>query len=110
MHEKTKACQISRETKEKVYERDDHHCVWCGRWCEVDNACAHFISRARGGLGTEKNILTLCAKCHYEYDNANGTTSRKTKEGHFRHYLKKKYTDWKEEDLIYDKWKQFKTR
>lgn len=110
MNDKTKACQITRATKEKVYLRDGQHCILCGRWCEVDNACAHFISRARGGLGIEQNILTLCPTCHYEYDNANRVTSRKQKEELFRGYLKEKYPDWKEEDLIYDKWRCFKTR
>lgn len=108
MHERTKASQISKSTKEKVYLRDGGHCVLCGKWCEVDNSCAHFISRARGGLGIEENILTLCHACHYEYDNANRVTSRKFKEDYFRDYLKSKYPNWREEDLIYDKWRCFK--
>ena len=108
MHEKTKACQISRKTKERVYARDNGYCVLCGRYCQVDNACAHFISRARGGLGIEKNILTLCPACHYEYDNANRVTSRKFKEEFFRKYLMEKYDDFNEEELVYDKWRSFK--
>ena len=110
MHLKTKACKIPKAVKEKVYLRDGCHCVLCGKPVEVDNACAHFISRARGGLGIEQNILTLCHTCHYSYDNDNKLTTRKQKEEFFANYLKGKYPDWKEEDLIYDKWRIFKTR
>lgn len=110
MHEKTKACKITRQTKEKVYLRDGGHCVLCGRWCQVDNASAHYISRARGGLGIEENILTLCHECHYSYDNANRQSTRKEKEDYFRNYLRSKYEDWDERRLTFDKWGFFKTR
>ena len=109
MHDKTKACRISKATKEKVYLRDGCHCLLCGRWVSVENASAHFISRARGGLGIEENILTLCHECHYSYDNANVETTRKQKEEYFRNYLKSKYSGWNEGNLTYDKWRAFKT-
>lgn len=108
MHTKTKCCQIPKAVKEKVYLRDGCHCILCGRPVEVENACAHFISRARGGLGIEQNILTLCHRCHNAFDNENRITTRKEKEEYFRNYLKEKYPDWREEDLIYDKWRFFK--
>lgn len=108
MHLKTRVCQIPKAVKEKVYLRDGCHCILCGRPVEVENACAHFISRARGGLGIEQNILTLCHRCHNAFDNENRITTRKEKEEYFRTYLKNKYPEWREEDLIYDKWRFFK--
>lgn len=110
MHTKTKFCQIPKAVKEKVYLRDGCHCILCGRSVEVENACAHFISRARGGLGIEQNILTLCHRCHNAFDNENRITTRKEKEEYFRNYLKEKYPDWDEKELVYDKWRFFKKR
>lgn len=109
MHTKTKACQISKATREKVYLRDGCHCVLCGKWADVSNACAHFIPRSRGGLGIEQNILTLCHDCHTAYDNGNRDTTRQEKEKYFREYLQSKYDNWSEEALVYDKWRFFKT-
>lgn len=110
MHLKTKVCQIPKAVKEKVYLRDGCHCILCGSPVDVENACAHFISRARGGLGIEQNILTLCHRCHNAFDNENRITTRKEKEEYFRTYLKEKYPDWDEKELVYDKWRFFKKR
>lgn len=59
--------------KEAVWERDHHRCIVCGSPYGMPNA--HIISRARGGLGVEKNIVTLCQECHRRYDQS-------TKEDH----------------------------
>lgn len=96
---RTKACEISRETKEKVYERDGGLCIICHQ-AGIPNA--HYIRRSQGGLGIEQNIVTLCPKCHNSFDNGfkreeYGTIIQK--------YLKNQYTDWNEKDLIYNKWK-----
>lgn len=70
MHKRTKACMIPKAVKEKVWERDGHRCVGCGRWVPVECACAHYIARSHGGLGIEENVLTLCPSCHAEYDQS----------------------------------------
>lgn len=98
-HERTKATDIPKKVKEKVYERDEQKCVVCGVWCPPECACCHYIGRGRLGLGIEKNIITLCPRCHYSLDN--GEVGREK----IRKYLESKYPDWNEKDLIYSKWK-----
>ena len=88
MHKRTRACQIPRKVKEKVWERDGHRCVGCGRWVPVDCACAHYIARSHGGLGIEENVLTLCPVCHAEFDQS--SNRRKLREI-YGEYLKTRY-------------------
>ena len=106
MHARTKATNIPRSVKEKVYERDEGKCLICGRVVYVDNACCHYISRARLGLGIEENILTLCNDCHRDFDGA----GRKKYEPYIRSYLKSKYPGWNEMKLIYSKWSCFEEK
>ena len=96
MKKRTKALAISREVKDAVWERDKHCCVWCGSPFAEPNA--HYIARSQGGLGIEKNILTLCRECHRRYDQ---TVHRKIMRVFFRDYLKDKYADWDEDSLVY---------
>ena len=96
MNKRTKALMIPKEVKEAVFKRDEYSCVWCGSG--AGEPVAHFIPRSHGGLGVERNILTLCAACHRRYDQ---THHRKTMEKYFRGYLKRRYRGWKEEELIY---------
>lgn len=96
---RTKALEIPKEVKAKVYERDGGCCIWCGSPDGQPNA--HYIPRSRGGLGTEENILTLCWECHMKFDQ---TTARAKMGEYFRKYLISKYADWREENLYYKKW------
>ena len=105
MSKRSKACDISQATKKKVWKRDNEHCIICGKWVPVSCANAHFIPRSKSGLGIEQNILTLCFECHRDFDNSD---KRKEYEVKFRKYLQKIYGEnWKEEDLMYNKWKNF---
>ena len=106
MRTDTKARSIPKEVKIRVSERDSIDgwpcCINCGRptpdgGTEWSNA--HYISRAQGGLGIEKNILTLCWSCHQKYDGPERNTLRPI----LRRYLREHYDDWDEEDLIYKK-------
>lgn len=97
-HKMTKACEISKETKEAVYERDGGRCVYCQSNKGLPNA--HFIPRSHGGLGIEENILTLCPNCHHDFDN---TDNRQHMKEYFRGYLKAKYHGWEEKNLYYRK-------
>lgn len=70
---RSKATDISMSVKKKVFERDKGKCVVCGNCINV-MPNAHILSRAKGGLGVETNIVTLCTnftfnQCHYKYDN-----------------------------------------
>lgn len=104
MSKRSKACDISPKVKEVVWSRDSQKCIYCGKWVPKTCANAHFIARSHSGLGVEQNILTLCPNCHFNYDNSD---KRKEYREIFKQYLKEKYQDWSEEDLVYNKWKNF---
>ena len=95
---RSKKCDISQKVKNIVWERDLHRCIFCGRSQGMPNA--HYISRAKGGLGIEQNIVSLCIICHNNFDNSD---MRNYYKEYIRNYLISKYPDWKEEDLIYRK-------
>lgn len=60
---------------------------------------------ANGGMGIEENIVTLCMKCHHEFDNG----SHHQEYGEIiENYLRSKYIDWDKSKLIFNKWKDFK--
>ena len=94
---RTKALEIPPKVKEKVLDRDEC-CVWCGKQGQPN---AHYIARSQGGLGIEENILTLCYDCHRRYDQS---TERQKMREFFKEYLKTKYSEWNEENLIYKKY------
>ncbi|MBE7092737.1 MAG: HNH endonuclease [Clostridiales bacterium] len=97
---RSRATDIPKKVKEKVYERDNGCCILCGRpgnpWC-------HFISRQKGGLGIEQNIVTLCNDCHREYDESSGTMHQ-TIRFTIKEYLLGHYPNLSEKDLVYKKW------
>ena len=93
---RSKACDIPKSVKDKVWARDGEKCIVCGNPYAMPSC--HYRSRSQGGLGIEQNIVTLCQNCHYNYDH---TIQRKEYAEFIRNYLKSKYADWKEEDLLY---------
>lgn len=98
---KTKAQDIPQRVKEAVRARDGGRCLLCGHPGEPN---AHFISRARDGLGIEENIVSLCWPCHCKYDE--GTDQeRKRAEFLLRAYLEWKYPGFPDRDRKYDKWR-----
>lgn len=95
----SRACDISPKVRKEVLERDDHQCIVCGS--NYGLQIAHYISRARGGLGNARNLVVMCASCHFQFDNGKLHTQIKNLvEGHLRAH----YEDWNEKDLIYKKW------
>ena len=94
---RTKALEIPKSVKDRVYERDGGRCVLCGR---PGNPEAHYISRAHSGLGIEQNIVTLCRECHDRYDQ---TIERQAIRAVLADYLRSQYPDWDEAKLIYKK-------
>lgn len=106
MRKDTKARDFDRKTKISIMVRDSIDgwpcCVFCGAAAPSNESPvwsnAHYISRAQGGLGIERNGLTLCPECHRRYDQ---TTARPEMRAHFRDYLKECYVDWDEESLYY---------
>ena len=101
--QRAKNTDISPKVKAIVYERDKGKCIICGR-PGIPNA--HYKRRSQGGLGIEQNVVTLCLRCHEDFDNG---FKREEIENYIHDYLKSIYgTSWCEEDLIYNKWKNFK--
>lgn len=106
MHKDTKARDFDRKTKTAIAERDRVNgwpcCVYCGAAAPAELAYsnAHYIARSQGGLGIERNGLTLCPLCHKRYDQ---TTERIKMREFFREYLRNHYDDWSEEALTYRK-------
>ena len=98
MHKRAKALSISKSVKDAVWKRDGGCCVLCGSPRSQPNA--HYISRAQGGLGIERNIVTLCLNCHRRYDQ---TADRAEIRLDLREYLKSKHPGWDESQLIYQK-------
>ena len=103
MHRRTKALAIPPMVKAEVWERDNGHCVLCGN--PQAAPCAHFISRAQGGLGIPENIVTLCGDCHRRYDQ---TVERDEIRRRLKSYLSACYHGWDEENLIHRKWNHVK--
>lgn len=103
---RSKATDISMLVKKKVFERDNGCCVICGNSYNV-MPNAHYISRAKGGLGIEENIFTACTRltendCHYRFDN--GSKEEKIKLRKIvRNYFISIYPNWDENDLYYKK-------
>lgn len=94
---RAKATDIPKRVKLEVMARDKGRCIFCGR---VGAPNAHYISRAHGGLGIERNIVTACINCHNEMDNGKNTQSYKNIA---RNYLRSRYENWREDELIYHK-------
>lgn len=107
MNDRTDALSIPAQVKLLVADRDAVDgwpcCILCGRTAPSSNPLAfsnaHYIPRAQGGLGVERNILTLCWRCHQAYDGQQRNTLRPI----LRRYLRESYEDWNEGDLIYKK-------
>lgn len=96
---RSKATDIPQKVKKVVWARDGGRCVICGSSQAMPNA--HYISRAHGGRGVPKNIVTLCADCHRRYDNS---VERDAIGARIREYLQKCYPNWDENEVVYDKW------
>ena len=102
MSKRSRACEIPKKVKEKVWLRDDKKCICCKKYVPITCANAHFIKRSQGGLGIEQNIVTLCPRCHYEEDHGLETQRY---EDYIERYLKGIYgVNWNKEKLIYSKW------
>lgn len=95
MKKRTKALAISKAVKETVYKRDRGMCILCGRPGLPE---AHYISRAKGGLGIEQNIVTLCRPCHLELDQ---TTKRRELLQRVKEHLDLWYPDFNEARRYY---------
>lgn len=101
-HKLTKATEIPKKVKMIVWERDEHRCIFCKTPVEWNYANSHYIKRSHSGLGIEpKNIMTNCDRCHKLFEES---IYREQMKEYARNYLKSKYDDWSEKDLVYKKY------
>lgn len=100
-HKLTIATSISKNVKLKVWERDNHRCIFCHKLVAWNLANSHFIKRSHLGLGIEENIFTACLECHNKFDDS---IYRKKMLPIAEKHLKSKYPNWNEENLIYNKY------
>lgn len=108
MHRETKHTAIPNDVKKAVYRRDNGRCVLCG--C-LGEPVAHVIRRSHGGMGVEQNIVTLCPKCHYAFDEGLfmsrlrmiGLHTREEVKNYIFAYMKRLYPDWTPESVVYRK-------
>ena len=98
MRRQTRFTAVQPATWKRVYERAGGGCVLCGRAGVLQ--AAHYIGRAQGGLGREKNLVMLCPECHGEYDQSE---HRQEIKPILREYLQGMYPDWDENELVYRK-------
>jgi 5-methylcytosine-specific restriction endonuclease McrA len=98
MSKRSKACDIPKEVRIEVYQRDKC-CIICGSNYMIN--CCHLVSRAHGGRGIKENLFTACVLCHHEADN--GKNSKEITEK-AREYLEKLYPEYTDERRIYKKW------
>ncbi len=99
MSNRTKATSIPKKVREEVYARDKG-CIICSSTSNL--TIAHYISRAKSGLGIRENLVTLCILCHHEMDNGKNSLEIKAR---VKKYLNDLYPDFTDEMRIYDKWR-----
>lgn len=101
---RSKATDISRNVKLKVWERDNGTCVICGNMVNV-MPNSHFVRRSHGGLGIEENVFTACTnftknKCHERWDRYKCTQEEIER---VENYFKSIYPNWDKEKLVFKK-------
>ena len=96
---RAKACDITQKVKDRVWERDGGKCIICGSRYAMPNS--HYIRRSQNGKGIEENIVTMCQRCHTDYDQGSG---RQSIAAYTERYLRSKYPNWDKNKLIYKKW------
>ena len=96
---RSKACDITPKVRKEVLERDGHKRIICGENHNLQ--IAHFVSRARLGLGIPQNLVVMCVSCHFQFDNGKLHSQIKNL---VKEHLKANYEGWNEEKIIYKKW------
>lgn len=101
MSKASKACDISPKVRKEVTERDEGMCIVCGTMQGIQ--IAHYISRARLGLGIPENLACMCHRCHFDYDNGKRHGEIKML---FEAHLRANYGQWDEKELTYKKYER----
>ena len=112
MQRKTKAEQIPRKVKEKVWERQGGKSLFSSAPITVNMCCCHFIPRSKSGLGIEENIFGCSPSEHRLFDeNLLVSPSSRDEVKNIRsrwkakaeEHFKQHYPNWDPEELRYKK-------
>lgn len=114
MHTETKHTAIPARVKAAVAKRDSTHgpatCIICGA---PGGPCCHVVRRSQGGCGdTERNIVSLCNRCHMAYDEGLflkqlkpiGFESQEDIREYIYDYMRGIYPEWEPESVKYHKY------
>ncbi len=107
-----RAHEFSQKERDKIIKRDKGQCIFCRAGYRMEGteygymlkSIMHYIPRSKGGLGIEQNGAIGCQYHHELMDNGNKGCREEMLEM-FKAYLSGYYSFWKEEDLIYNKWR-----
>lgn len=98
---RAKACDIKPAVRQKVFERENYCCAYCGKFIrDYGGQTCHYIPRGKGGLGIEQNLIALCIEHH---DRLDKTTDRPQMLAFVKAYLEQKYPDFSDEERVYKK-------
>lgn len=84
----------------EVLKRDNEKCIVCGEKHNLQ--ITHYISQTRLGLYIPENLVVLCLKCRLDCCNAK---KHKEHKEFIKNYLKSKYPDWDEKNIVFKKWR-----
>lgn len=115
MHRQTKATSIPASVKAAVALRDcsgghPATCIICGA---PGAPHCHVVRRSQGGRGdTERNIVTLCNRCHLAFDEGLfvkqlkplGFENQQEIKEYIYNYMRSMYEGWTPESVKYHKW------
>lgn len=94
---RARATDISPRVRKIVHERDRYRCIFCGSTYRIE--LAHIISRSKGGLGIEQNLVCACQKCHRNMDSESEFGKELRKRA--KHYLEFIYGEIDESEMKY---------
>lgn len=79
---------VSATLRERIRSRDDHRCIRCGSFEDVDLQVHHVVP----GESTERNLATLCFDCHLDAHGGNyaGTIVYDSREEFWDEWVKKR--------------------
>ena len=105
----TKAHEISKETKMKVWERQKGKSIFSGISITPEMCCCHYIPRSQGGLGKEWNIFGCYQGYgineHRLFDEHKPIANLTAKQYHtvLKNHFKLNYKGWTEDKCKYKK-------
>lgn len=89
-------------SRDKVFQRDDYTCVYCGERDKKNNTIDHVHPKSKGGKDSFENCVTACLECNREKNNLTikewGREHPNPKRPHYMMFLNNLGTipeDWK---------------